>query len=73
MITTTTTGTCDRCKKEVDRDFYKATIATQQHKVIQYATTFPLYTDGITLNLNHEGYHICQDCLDEFRKFVKND
>jgi hypothetical protein len=75
MIVTKTTGVCDRCKKEVDKDFYKITVETQNIISSSYASGYMsnFYVgDGIRMP-GSDAYHLCQDCLNEFRKFARNE
>ena len=75
MITTKTTGTCDRCKNEVETDFYTLTINPEKIVINQYAggymSNFHLSGDSIRLTKS-DAYHLCQDCLNKFKKFVNN-
>ena len=72
MIVTKTTGICDRCNTEIDKDFYKITIETQNIVINSYAGVFNFHSDGVRLP-GSDAYHLCQNCLNEFRKFAKNE
>lgn len=73
MIVTKTTGICDICKTEIDKDFYKITVETQKTVINSYAGgILSFHSDGIRMP-GVDAYHLCQDCLNKFRKFMKND
>lgn len=79
MITTKTTGICDRCKVELTVKINKLTIS--DINIYSSVTAYHpiLHSDGIaptfrTFNFETDGYHLCDVCLKDFRQgFMKNE
>lgn len=78
MITTKTTGICDRCKVELTMKINKITISN-----VNIITNNPAYRnfqcyDGIApmfqgLNSETDGSHLCDVCLKDFKSFMRNE
>ena len=67
MIKTTTVGICDRCSIECHQKINRLELQDIPIKTIQSANRFLSYTGGIQLNMESEGFHLCGNCLGEFK------
>lgn len=77
MITTKTTGICDRCKAELDIKIHKLAISDINIQSAYPAHNFIPYYDGIQFkdyNFETDVYHLCDVCLKDFRQgFMQNE
>ncbi len=71
MIKTTKTGICDRCESECTDRINKLSLSSENLCVYQSATYFMPLSDGISFNFEGEGWHLCNSCLSDFRRFFE--
>lgn len=72
MIKTTKVGICDRCDSECSGSINKLKLSSENLTIHEYATNFLPYATGIAFNsFEGEGWHLCNMCLSDFRRFVK--